>query len=63
MGYLVSSSAIKYEVSNDNDNGYLITKLISNGYRVILIALEWILETGVWNDLGDWIDTAEWNDG
>ena len=22
----------------------------------------WILETGVWNDAGLWMDTATWND-
>jgi hypothetical protein len=52
-----------YLVSNSNSKGYLITKLIAAGYQVINIAIEWILETGSWNDFGDWVDSALWNDG
>ena len=63
MGYLVSSSAIKYEVSSGNGKGYLITKLIAAGYNVVLIALDWILKTGSWDDTGFWVDSATWNDG
>lgn len=30
---------------------------------VILAGVPWILDTGIWNDAGEWKDESIWNDG
>lgn len=44
------SFAIGYQITQDfTGNGGLI--------------LNWILTTGFWDDTGEWLDEATWNDG
>jgi hypothetical protein len=40
--------------------GFQITQDFTAGIGILLT---WILTTGVWDDTGEWLDEASWNDG
>lgn len=40
----------------------IITPIISP-IRAVPVGHLWILFTGSWRDVGEWIDTSTWNDG
>lgn len=40
--------------------GFQITQDFTDGLGLLLL---WILSTGFWEDTGEWLDEASWNDG
>ncbi len=63
MGYIITTSNIKYSANNANESNYSIEDITPDGYGVNETEDPWILAEGFWNDDGRWVDGAEWNDG
>ncbi len=63
MGYIITTSNIKYSANNANESAYSTEDVTSDGYGIHETEDPWILAEGFWNDDGRWVDDAIWKDG